>query len=114
MGGKVDRESLVPRDDLGADLVGQAGRDRVAAAEIPGPVAVEEVQPQAGADVDAVQLVGVLVAELAGDQSADVAACGRVPVMTQHPGHQAVPDVGDLPEVHVGVRRQWCGESEPR
>jgi len=48
---------------------------------------------QAGADVDAVELVGVLVAELAGDDPADVAApCGVLPV-AEGLGHQGVPEV---------------------
>ena len=60
-------------------LVGQLWWDGPAAGDVPGAVAGEQVELQRGADVDAVQLVGVLVAELAGDERADVAAGGGVP-----------------------------------
>src|ERR1700722_4873714 len=61
----------------------------------------EEDKGPPGADVDAVGLVGVLVAELAGDDPADVAAAGGVLLVSQGLGHQDVPEVGDLPEVDV-------------
>ncbi len=76
-----------------------------ASAQVPGPVAVEQVEFQAGADVDRVKLVGVLVPELPGDERPDIAAGGDVPLVAERLGHQGVPEVGDLPEVHVRVVR---------
>src|SRR4030095_2398211 len=58
------------------------------------------------------QLVSVLVAELAGDDPADVAAPGGVLLVTQGLGHQGVPEVGDLPEVDVRKAGERAGETE--
>src|SRR4029453_16878325 len=80
--------------------------------EAPGGGAGEEVERQPRADVDAVQLVSVLVAELAGDDPADVAAPGGVLLVTQGLGHQGVPEVGDLPEVDVRKAGERAGETE--
>ncbi len=80
--------------------------------EVPGAGSGEEVERQPRADVDAVQLVGVLVAELAGDDPADVAAPGGVPLVAQGLGHQGVPEVSDLPEVDVRKAGERSGETE--
>ena len=80
--------------------------------EVPGAGAGEEVERQPGADVDAVQLAGVLVAELAGDEAADVAAPGGVLAVSEGLGHQGVPEVGDLPEVDVRKAGEGAGETE--
>ena len=108
----MDGEPPLQRDDLGVEVGGPALGDGPATACVPGPVAVEQGELLAGADVDGVQLTGVLVAELAGDQGADAAAGGAVPVVAKRAGHQGVPQVGDLPGVHVRVVGQRGGEPE--
>jgi hypothetical protein len=57
----MDGETPLHRDDCGVNLRGQAVGDGPAAGEVPGPLAVEEGELLAGADVDGVELVGVLV-----------------------------------------------------
>jgi hypothetical protein len=42
VGGEVDGEPLLQGDDLGVEVGGQAVGDGPAAAEVPGPVAVEQ------------------------------------------------------------------------
>jgi hypothetical protein len=108
----MNGEPLLQPDDLGVDVGGQPGRDGPAATEVPGPVTVEERELLPGADVDPVQRIGVLVPELAGDQRPDIAAGGGVPVVPEDAGHEGVPEVGDLPEVHVRIVRQGSGEPE--
>src|SRR5260370_24115814 len=68
--GEVGRRAVVQLDDAGADVSGLIVGQGPVPGEVPGAGAGEEVQQQPGADVDAVQLVGVLVAELAGDDPA--------------------------------------------
>ena len=75
-----------------------------------GPVKKSSGSPER--DMNAVQLVGVLVAQLAGDERADVAAPGGVLVVAQDLGHQGVPQVGDLPEVDVRKAGERAGESK--
>src|ERR1700722_18368155 len=110
--GEVGRRAVVQLDDAGADVSGLVVGQRPVAGEVPSAGAGEEVQRQPGTDVDAVQLVGVLVAELAGDDPADVAAAGGVLVVSQGLGHQGMPQVGDLPEVDVRKAGQRAGETE--
>jgi hypothetical protein len=55
--------------------------------------------------VDGVQLIGVLVAELAGDQGADVAAGGGVLAVAKRAGHQGVPESATFQEFMSG----WLG-----
>src|SRR3984893_11896775 len=68
--GKVGRRAVVQLDDAGADVSGLVVGQGPVPGEVPRAGAGEEVQRQPGADVDAVQLVGVLVAELAGEAPA--------------------------------------------
>ncbi len=110
--GEVGRRAEVQLDDPGTDVGGLVVGEGPIPGEVPGAGAGEEVERQPGADVDAVQLVGVLVAELAGDDPADVAAPGGVLLVSQGLGHQGVPEVGDLPEVDVRKAGERAGESE--
>ena len=104
---------MVELEDAGADVGGLVVGDGPIPREVPGARAVEEVERQPGADVDAVQHVGVLVAELAGDDPADVTAPGGVFLVSQSLGHQSVPEVGDLPEVDIRKTGEGPGETEP-
>jgi hypothetical protein len=64
--------------------------------------------------VDAVQLAGVLVPELAGNDFADVAASGGVVLVGQGLEHESVPEVGYLPEVDIWEASQRAGKPEAR
>src|SRR6202043_2844069 len=110
--GEVGRRAVVQLDDAGADVSGLVVGQGPVPGEVPGAGAGKEVQRQPGADVDAVQLVGVLVAELAGDDPADVAAPGGVLLASQGLGHQGVPQVSDLPEVDVRKAGERARETE--
>jgi hypothetical protein len=72
--GHVAESVVGDRRGLGVGLV--VGEGPIPG-EVPGAGASEEVELQPGADVDAVQLVGVLVPELAGD---DPATAKQVPL----------------------------------
>src|SRR5665811_2101228 len=110
--GEVGRRAVVQLDDAGADVSGLAVGQGPVPGKVPGAGAGEEVQRQPGADVDAVQLVGVFVGELAGDEPTDVAAPSGVLLVSQGLGHQGVPEVGDLPEVDVRKAGERAGETE--
>jgi hypothetical protein len=110
--GEVGGRTVVALDDGGADLRGLVVGEGSLLGQVPGAGAGEEVERQPGADVDAVQLAGVFVAELAGDDPADVAAPGGVLLIAQGLGHQGVPEVGDLPEVDVREAGERAGETE--
>ena len=61
--------------------------------------------------MDAVELVGVGVAEAGGYAGADVAAGGGETGVAEVLGHQLGPEVGDLADFHSGPRR-CLGEAE--
>ncbi len=103
---------MVELDDPGPDVSGLLVGEGPVPREIPRARAGEEIQWQPGADVDAVQLLGVLMAELAGDDPADVAAPAGVLLVSQGLGHQGVPEVGDLPEVDIRKAGERAGEAE--
>jgi hypothetical protein len=109
----MDGKAFLQRDDPGVDVGGQALRDGPTTAQIPGPIPVEQGEHLARADVDGVELGGVLVPELAGDQRFDVAAGRAVLLKAEGTRHQKMPEVGDLPEVHVRVVRQGAENPKP-
>src|ERR1700682_5737767 len=59
--GEVRRRAVVALDDAGTDVSGLVVGEGPIPGEVPGAGAGEEVERQPGTDVDAVQLVGVLV-----------------------------------------------------
>jgi hypothetical protein len=87
--GEVGRRAVVQLNDPVADVGGLVVGEGPIPGEVPGTGTGEEVERQPRTDVDAVQLVSVLVA-VAGDDPADVTAPGGVLLVSQSPGHQGL------------------------
>ena len=65
-------------------------------------------------NVDRVEFAAIFVVELTGHEGTDIAAPCGVLIITEDISHEYVPKIGNLPEVHVRVVRQWRRETETR
>src|SRR5436305_1231714 len=103
-------ETAIERYDPGPNVLRNTLWNGMPAAEIPCTIPIEQTQLLCRANMDRVQFVGVFMPKLASHQSPDIASTSGVLFVAKDGCHKGVPEIGNLPEIHVRV--VWQGRRE--